>query len=107
MIPVAALAPPLARVQPRSITPRESATMIERLGPRCAIGTDGMQWMVYRAGKGASINWDGQQWASDGFIHSDKQALIDCLKVKGLELSPHGQAALDRQDAKIWRWRKR
>jgi hypothetical protein len=81
--------------------------MIERLGPKVAIGTDGRQWVVYRRQPGnAGIVWQGEEWAADGYIHSDKRALINCLKAKNLGLSPEGQAALDRQDAKIWRWRR-
>jgi len=86
---------------------REAATMIERLGPKCALGTDGRQWIVYRRGGGADdILWQGEPWAADGYIHSDKRALINCLRAKNLELSEAGRAALDRQDAKIWRWRR-
>jgi hypothetical protein len=82
--------------------------MIERLGPKVAIGTDGMQWIVYRRQPGHNgVIWQGEPWVADGYIHSDKRALVNCLVVKGLALSPDGQAALDRQDAKIWRWRKR
>ena len=78
--PVCAAAPtppsPVAGAQGRSRAPRQSNTMIKRLGPKVAIGTDGRQWIVYRAGKGQSIHWDGAQWGADGVIHSDKQALV-------------------------------
>jgi hypothetical protein len=41
--------------------------MIERLGPKCAIGTDGRQWIIYAAAAAAGdtrIAWDGQTWRS-------------------------------------------
>jgi hypothetical protein len=44
-------------------------------------------------------------WDCVGFIRSDKRALVSCIKAKGLKLSASGQAALDRQDEKIHRWR--
>jgi len=40
-----------------------------------------------------------------GYIRSDKRALLTCIEAKSLNLSAQGQAAIDRQDAKIWRWR--
>ena len=39
-------------------------------------------------------------------IHSSKQALLACHKEKGPELSAAGRAALIRQDARIYSWRK-
>jgi len=84
-------------------------TWIERLGPECALGTDGQQWIVFRRHGPASahgLSWQGQRWDATGFIHSSKRALINCLEVKGLKLSPEGRAAIKRQDAKIWRWRR-
>lgn len=81
--------------------------MIERLGPDCAIGTDGLQWIVYRRRPGGGgIEWQGEEWRADGYIHSSKRALIDCIKAKNLELSAEGQAALERQDPRIYRWRR-
>jgi hypothetical protein len=81
-------------------------TMIERLGPGCALGTDGLQWIVYKARPGAPrILWDGQRWQAIGFIQSSKQALIECIASKGLQLSPRGQDAIKRQDIRIYRWR--
>jgi hypothetical protein len=82
-------------------------TMIERLGPQVALGTDGVQWIVYQRKSGQSIqaiSWQGATWRAVGYIHSSKMALINCLKVKGLELSSEGQAAIDRQFSGIYRW---
>ena len=82
--------------------------MIERLGPRCAIGTDGRQWIVYAATSAGDtrIAWDGASWKPVGYIHSDKRALLICIEAKGLKLSAAGRAAIDRQDRKIYRWRR-
>jgi hypothetical protein len=44
-------------------------------------------------------------WDCVGYIHSDKRALVSCVKAKGLKLSAAGRAALDWQDEKIHRWR--
>jgi hypothetical protein len=83
-------------------------TMIERLGPNCAIGTDGRQWIVFRAAgrkyPRSNRAWQGDEWTAVGFIHSDKRALLTCIEAKGLKLSAQGRAAIDRQDAKMWRW---
>ena len=42
------------------------STMIERLGPECAIGTDGLQWIVYAkraAGPNTvSVRWQSEAW---------------------------------------------
>ena len=38
------------------------------------------------------------------FIHSSKEALIEAIASKGFKLSPGGQDAIDRQDARIYRW---
>jgi hypothetical protein len=91
----------------------EGITMIERLGPRCAIGADDWQWVVLRAvgqgvpgREGGSHNWQGQRWQAVGFIHSSRRALLACIEAKGLELSPAGRAAIARRDAKICRWRR-
>jgi hypothetical protein len=85
-------------------------TMIERLGPKVAIGTDGRQWIVFRADGRENPRpdraWQGEEWEAVGFIHSDKRTLIKCIAAKELKLSKAGQAALERQEAKIWRWRK-
>src|SRR5262249_16105443 len=85
-------------------------TMIERLGPSCAIGTDGRQWIVFladgRKNPRAGRAWQGDEWTAVGFIHSDKRALLACIEAKGLKLSAAGVAAIDRQDGKIWRWRR-
>jgi hypothetical protein len=80
--------------------------MIERLGPNCALGTDGIQWIVYkRRGGNSGLVWQDARWEAVGFIHSSKRALIDCIAARGLKLSPAGKAAIERQAAKIWRWR--
>jgi hypothetical protein len=68
----------------------DPVTMIERLGPSCAIGTDGRQWIVYKRGSG--IAWDGETWGAVGYIHSDKRALLACIAAKGLKLSATGRA---------------
>ena len=80
-------------------------TMIERLGPKVAIGTDGYQWVVYQARAGSNVSWQGETWRPVGYIHCDKRALVSCIRAKGLKLSAAGQAARDRQDEKIHRWR--
>ena len=86
----------------------ERITMIERLGPRVAIGTDGRQWIVFygegREQPRPDRAWQGDEWKSVGFIHSSKAALINCLKVKGLKLNKAGQEALARQPDRIYRW---
>ena len=71
--------------------------MIEELGPKLAIGTDGLQWIVLKR--------KGERWRACGFVHSDKRALIACIEAKGLKLSAAGRAALNRQGDRIWRWR--
>jgi hypothetical protein len=86
----------------------DPVTMIERLGPSCAIGTDGRQWIVYAATSAGDtrIAWDGASWKPVGYIHSDKRALLICIEAKGLKLSAQGRAVIERQDAMIWRWRR-
>jgi hypothetical protein len=83
--------------------------MIERLGPSCAIGTDGRQWIVFRADGRKNPRpyraWQGDEWTAVGFIHSDKRALLACIEAKGLKLFAAGRAAIGRQDRKIYRWR--
>ena len=80
--------------------------MIERLGPDVALGTDGLQWIIYRAQAGCKrVEWQGRRWQPVGYIHSSKRALIACIKAKGLKLSAAGHAALNRQGDMIWRWR--
>ena len=87
---------------------RPRLTMIERLGPGCALGTDGLQWIVLeakgQAEPGRSDSWQGLRWDAVAFIHSSKEALIEAIASKGLKLSPGGQDAIDRQDARIYRW---
>ena len=82
-------------------------TMVERLGPGCALGTDGRQWIVYRAtmAGGMRITWQGEQWEAVGYIHSDKRTLVACIESNGLKLSAAGREALELQDAKIYGWR--
>jgi hypothetical protein len=80
--------------------------MIARLGPDVALGTDGLQWIIYRAHAGGKrVEWQGKKWQPVGYIHSDKRALIACIEAKGLKLSAAGRAALDQQGNRIWRWR--
>ena len=87
---------------------RPEITWIERLGPDCALGTDGLQWIVLeakgQAKPGRSDSWQGLRWDAVAFIHSSKEALIEAIASKGLKLSPGGQDAIDRQDARIYRW---
>jgi hypothetical protein len=79
--------------------------LVERLGSDCAIGTDGRQWIVLRANGRVKPRSPSDGWNSVGYIQSDKRALVSCIKAKGLKLSAAGQAALDRQDENIHRWR--
>ena len=80
--------------------------MIERLGPDVALGTDGLQWIIYRAQAGGKrVEWQGRKWQPVGYIHSSKRALVACIAAKGLKLSAAGRAALNRQGDRIWRWR--
>ena len=86
---------------------RPQPTMLERLGPNCAIGTDGLQWIVFKAVSDPNLRtWRGQQWRAVGYVHSSKRALLACIAAKGLELSPAGRAAVERQDAKVHTWRR-
>jgi len=82
-----------------------SFALVERLGPDCAIGTDGRQWIVLRANGRLKPRYPSDGWNCVGYIHSDKQALISCVKSAGLKLLAAGQAVLDRQNQKIHRWR--
>jgi hypothetical protein len=78
-----------------------------RADPACAIGTDGLQWIVFKAvSRPSQWSWQDRQWDAVGYIHSSKRALLACIEAKGLELSPAGRAAIARQDAKICRWRR-
>ena len=79
--------------------------LVERLGPNCAIGTDGRQWMVLRSNGRVKSRYPSDGWNCVGYIYSDKRALASCVKAKGLNLSVAGRAALYRQDEKIHRWR--
>ena len=86
--------------------PTVGITMIERLGPDVALGTDGVQWIIYRAQAGGKrVEWQGRKWQPVGYIHSSKRALVACIAAKGLKLSAAGRAALKRQGDRIWRWR--
>ena len=84
---------------------RASLALVERLGPNCAIGTDGRQWIVLRANGRVKPRYPSDGWDCVGYVHSDKRALVSCIKAKGLKLSAAGRAALDRQDENIYRWR--
>src|SRR5215472_9077520 len=106
--PEVLIAPPAVpielRIGPRG---RSKPTMIERLGPDCAIGTDGAQWIVFKAVSDPSLQtWQDRQWRAVGFIHSSKSALLACIKAKCLKLSAAGRAAIERQDARIYRWHR-
>ena len=104
---------PLYGAKNQTLRPSESRgrgpvpiAMVERLGPGCALGTDGRQWIVYRAmAGGARITWQGKQWEAVGYIHSDKRTLVACIESKGLKLSAAGREALELQYAKIYGWR--
>jgi hypothetical protein len=65
-----------------------------------------MRWIVYQCGGDRNIAWQGKRWKPVGYIHSSRRALLAYIEAKGLELSPAGRAAIERQDAKIWRWRR-
>jgi hypothetical protein len=82
-----------------------SFTLVEQLGPNCAIGTDGRQWIVLRANGRVKSRYPSDGWNCVGYIHCDKQALVSCIKGKGLKLSAAGRAALDRQGDRIYQWR--
>jgi hypothetical protein len=104
-----ALKPPETRLMGYT-TPSEgerpaSFVLVERLGPNCSIGTDGRQWIVLRANGRVKSRYPSDGWNCVGYICCDKQALVSCIKTKGLKLSAAGRAALDRQDEKIHRWR--
>jgi hypothetical protein len=85
---------------------RPEITWIERLGPDCALGTDGLQWIVFQRRSGEPMTWQGERWRAVGFIHCSKRALIACIAAKGLKLSAAGRKAIERQDAKFCRWRR-
>jgi hypothetical protein len=72
-------------------------SLVERLGSDCAIGTDGRQWIVLRSNGRLKPRYPSDGWNFIGHIHSDKRALISCIKAKALKLSTEGRAALDRQ----------
>jgi len=104
-----ALKPPETRLM-GDTTPAEggagtSFALVERLGPDCAIGTDGRQWIVLRSNGRLKPRYPSDGWNFIGHIHSDKRALISCIKAKGLKLSAAGLAALDRQGDRIDQWR--
>jgi hypothetical protein len=81
--------------------------MIERLGPNCAIGTDSLQWIVFKAASRPNQwTWQDRQWDAVGFIHTSKRALLACIKDNSLELSAAGREALARQPDKIHRWER-
>jgi hypothetical protein len=84
---------------------RASFVLVERLGPDCAIGTDGRQWIVLKANGRLKPRYPSDGWNCVGFIHSDTRALVSCIRAKALKLSAAGRAAVDRQDEKIYRWR--
>ena len=98
-------------LEPAEIGPTSHAevggriTMIEQLGPSCAIGTDGRQWIVLKANGRTNPRHPMDGWDATGFVHSDKRALIACIAAKGLKLSAAGRAALNRQGDRNWRWR--
>ena len=98
-------------LEPAEIGPTSHAdmggriTMIEQLGPSYAIGTDGRQWIVLKANGRANPRHPLDGWDATGFVHSDKQELVACIKAKVLKLSAAGRTALKRQGDRIWRWR--
>ena len=72
-----------------------------------ALGTDGLQWIIYRAQAGGKrVEWQGRKWQPVGYIHSSKRALVECIEANGLKLSDAGRSSLSRQDARIYRWRR-
>ena len=82
-----------------------SFALVEHLGSHCAIGTDGRQWIVLRANGRLKPRYPSDGWSCVGYIHSDKRALVSCIKGKGLKFSASGQAAIARQDENIHQWR--
>ena len=53
---------------------RAKPNMIERLEPNCAIGTDGLQWIVFKAvSRPSKWSWQDRQWDAVGYIHSSKR----------------------------------
>ena len=84
----------------------DSYGIFVRLGLRCALGTDGFQWIVFRTPHcGRGVEFEGKRWSACGYVHSDRWALLSCIKAKSLKLSITGQAALDRQDDRVHQWR--
>jgi hypothetical protein len=71
---------------------------VEQLGLQVAIGTDGFQWIVLKR--------RGERWEAVGYVHSCRRALVDCIEARGLKLSVAGLEAIERQDARIYRWRE-
>ena len=63
------------------------------LGPNGTLGADDHQWILCREGKAVS------------FVRSTKSVLAQCIREKGIELSPAGKAALDAlaDDFNSWR----
>ena len=49
--------------------------------------------------------YPSEGWSCVGYIHSDRRALVSCIKGKA-EVSTTGQAALDRQDDRVHQWRR-
>jgi hypothetical protein len=103
-----ALKPPETRLMGLGTGPisGDRYSIYVRLGPRCSLGTDGLQWIIFRTPhSGRGVEFERKRWSACGYVHSDKRALISCIKAKGLRLSATGRTALDRQDENIHRWR--
>ena len=69
-----------------------------RLGPNGALGADEVQWVLYRLvhtdKPQPGSTWQGVQWKAVSYVRSTKQIVARCIREKGIDLSPEGQAAL-------------
>ena len=52
-------------------------TIFARLGARCALGTDGLQWIVFRTPhSGRGVEFEGERWSACGYVHSAWQGAL-------------------------------
>lgn len=79
-----------------------------RIGPKHALATDGVQWVVCRAWvdkKTPDGTFEGKSWNACGpFIHSNRANLLMAIRGNGIEISPGGQKALDRLPDTFREW---
>jgi hypothetical protein len=66
-----------------------------RLGENGAMGTDGLQWILYRrsARTDPHAPWQGFDWSPVSFVRSTKVVLVRCMREKALDLSAEGRTA--------------